>query len=319
MNPHSSLNLPLSAGASAFPHQSHEPTIVLDPAIRNWVLIPIMVIMVLVGIFRHFVTSLLGAGKKINTQVNLKDTREQNALSRSINLRRHHVHIPYASFKSRQSYLVQAFSQGNFLAKPPQQNTTGQPEFGTPPDPANMEVMMDGMKKNMMMIIPQTVIMGWINFFFSGFLLIRLPFPLTVRFKAMLQRGIETPDLDNSWVSSLSWYFLNLFGLGSIYGLILGGNNAAGSTRDMQAMATAGLATFSSTSSDQTGAAIPMPSAGGMGAAPGVPNQPQNMVKMFESEKEFLELVGEYEWTCQGVEERVIKKYKDLLKHSVKQ
>lgn len=38
-------------------------------------------------------------------------------------------------------------------------------------DPAYVETMMDGMKKNMMNIIPQTVIMGWINFFFSGFVL----------------------------------------------------------------------------------------------------------------------------------------------------
>lgn len=36
-------------------------------------------------------------------------------------------------------------------------------------DPAAMEGIMGAMKGNMMMMIPQTVIMGWINAFFAGF------------------------------------------------------------------------------------------------------------------------------------------------------
>jgi hypothetical protein len=41
----------------------------------------------------------------------------------------------------------------------------------------------------------------------------------------MLQRGIETSDMDVRWVSSLSWYFLNWFGLNGLYRVILGGDN----------------------------------------------------------------------------------------------
>lgn len=41
----------------------------------------------------------------------------------------------------------------------------------------------------------------------------------------MLQRGIETPDMDVRWVSSLSWYFLNFFGLNGLYRVVLGGDN----------------------------------------------------------------------------------------------
>jgi len=41
----------------------------------------------------------------------------------------------------------------------------------------------------------------------------------------MLQSGVMTRDLDVRWVSSLSWYFLNLFGLQSIFGFILGSDN----------------------------------------------------------------------------------------------
>jgi hypothetical protein len=41
----------------------------------------------------------------------------------------------------------------------------------------------------------------------------------------MLQSGVATRDLDVRWVSSLSWYFLNLMGLQSIFGFILGADN----------------------------------------------------------------------------------------------
>jgi len=41
----------------------------------------------------------------------------------------------------------------------------------------------------------------------------------------MLQRGIDTPEMDVRWVSSLSWYFLNFFGLNGLYRLLLGGEN----------------------------------------------------------------------------------------------
>ena len=53
----------------------------------------------------------------------------------------------------------------------------------------------------------------------------KLPFPLTIRFKSMLQSGVATHDLDVQWVSSLSWYFLNLFGLQSVFIFILGNEN----------------------------------------------------------------------------------------------
>lgn len=71
-------------------------------------------------------------------------------------------------------------------------------------------------------LCPQMVTFAWVNFFFSGYITARVPFPLTQRFRGMLQRGVELQSLDVTYVSSLSWYFLNLFGLNGLLGLCLG-------------------------------------------------------------------------------------------------
>jgi hypothetical protein len=42
-------------------------------------------------------------------------------------------------------------------------------------DPAMMEGMMGMMKGNVAMMVPQSLIMGWINAFFSGYVISMLP------------------------------------------------------------------------------------------------------------------------------------------------
>lgn len=95
---------------------------------------------------------------------------------------------------------------------------------------ANSASMMDMMKSNMAMQVPNLIMMGWLSFFFTGFVLVRIPFPLLDRFKGMLQRGIQLEynnfiycsGLDVTYVTSLSWYFLVMFGMRGLYPLILG-------------------------------------------------------------------------------------------------
>jgi len=186
-------------------------------------------------------------------------------------------------------HLSQAFTSGIYLKNGPSEPGSDAAKPANPlSDPSQMEGMMDGMKKQMVMMVPQMVIMGWINFFFQGFVLIKLPFPLTLGFKSMMQRGIETPDMDVRWVSSLSWYFLNLFGLNGLFRLILGNDNAADSTRDMS-------------TSPFAAAAAPQPGA------------PQDFQKLFAAEKDSLELAeGVYSWVGADVERRVLEKWGKL-------
>ena len=100
---------------------------------------------------------------------------------------------------------------------------------------ANPNGMMDMMKNNMTMMVPNILMMVWINYFFSGFILVKVPFGLTNGFKTMLQRGVELASLDVSYVSSLSWYFLVMFGLRGFFALILGSGNVMAEEAMMQA------------------------------------------------------------------------------------
>lgn len=148
--------------------------------------------------------------------------REQRSLIRGINLRQNAHNLSRSSFETRKAYIISSFQTGAFLKDP---DAKGKPPANPMTDPAAMEGMMGMMKGNMAMMIPQTLIMGWINAFFSGFVVLKLPFPLTPKFKSMLQSGVQTRDLDVRWVSSISLYFLCMFGLQSVFIYLLGNDN----------------------------------------------------------------------------------------------
>lgn len=64
--------------------------------------------------------------------------------------------------------MVQAYKDGVFLEEP---DMRGKPRPNPMTDPAMMEGMMGMMKGNMAMMVPQSLIMGWINAFFSGYVI----------------------------------------------------------------------------------------------------------------------------------------------------
>jgi ER membrane protein complex subunit 3 len=64
--------------------------------------------------------------------------------------------------------MVSAYQEGKFLADP---EARGKPRPNPMSDPAAMEGMMGMMKGNVAMMVPQSLIMGWINAFFSGYVI----------------------------------------------------------------------------------------------------------------------------------------------------
>lgn len=81
---------------------------------------------------------------------------------------------------------------------------------------------MEGMKGQMAFMVQNMVMMQGISHFFHGYVIIKIPFHLTIGFKQMFQRGLDLSTLDTSYVSSVSWYFLVMFGLRAFFRLVVG-------------------------------------------------------------------------------------------------
>jgi hypothetical protein len=112
-------------------------------------------------------------------------TRPRRALLRAQVLRHtaQSSPIPPSHFATLTDHLTHAFTKGDYLkidpSKPVERDEEGNrvapPAMSSLTDPAMMEGMMGGMKNQFVTMVPQMLIMGWVNFFFSGFVLSALP------------------------------------------------------------------------------------------------------------------------------------------------
>lgn len=237
--------------------------LMLDPAIRAWVFLPIVVITFLIGVLRHYFGILMTTEKKVE----LQQIIDSQALIRSRRLRENRRFIPRRGFLMRRQFFNN--DEKGFFKTRIRATVVQNPME----DPTAMVEMLKG---NIVNVLPMIVIGGWINWTFSGFVTTKVPFPLTLRFKPMLQRGVELVTLDPAWVSSVSWYFLNIFGLRSTYTLFLGANNGADQTRAMEEQIN--------------------------GAAQNMSQDPR---KIFKSEWEALELL-EHHWALRTIERTLV-------------
>ena len=149
--------------------------IFLDPKIRNNVLLPIFIVVVLTSMIRSSLMILLKAEPKVD----VKEVKTQSMLGRCKMLRAASHFLTEKAFKSRKAYFVKkdvgVLVKSVPKAKDPMEALQG----GSDP-----MAMMGMMKGQMVFMVSQGLLAYWVSHLFSGFLVAKTPFPLTFQFKA---------------------------------------------------------------------------------------------------------------------------------------
>lgn len=243
-----------ASGSLATPSGAQSQNILLDSSIRDWVVLPLLVLMIQAGLLRHYLSILLRPSEK--HKIPHVDHRIKNALSRSSRLRSGAAsYISKEKWESRITYWtggdVPTDSDQNVgylkeelqwleeeeekmqLLKEKEEAEGGEGsgggngsgnnsgEIDGMPDPM---AMMGPMKGQFAFMAQNMVMMQGIGYFFSGYVLVKVPIPLTTGFKGMFQRGLDLSTLETSYVSSVSWYFLVMFGLRAFFKLVIEGD-----------------------------------------------------------------------------------------------
>jgi len=252
--------------------------ILLDPKIREYVLIPIFVVVVLTSMMRSSLMSIFKSDPKIN----IKEVKTNNMLQRCRTLRAHAQFLSEKAFNSRKAYFVKA-DKGVLVKNPPK-----------PKDP--MEALSGGgdpmaamgmMKSQMVFMVSQGLLAYWVSHLFSGFLVAKTPFQLTFQFKGMLQRGVEVQSLEPGYVSSLCFYIFVMMSSHSLIGLVTSFFSKADVEMDDPMMAMMGT----------------------MGGGAMMPGGGPDMAKVYKGEQESLDVIS-HDFILDNVEMELLKKWR---------
>eukprot|EP00538_Stauroneis_constricta_P001224 CAMPEP_0119553914 /NCGR_PEP_ID=MMETSP1352-20130426/6532_1 /TAXON_ID=265584 /ORGANISM="Stauroneis constricta, Strain CCMP1120" /LENGTH=303 /DNA_ID=CAMNT_0007600397 /DNA_START=66 /DNA_END=977 /DNA_ORIENTATION=- len=198
--------------------------ILLDSSIRDWVVLPLFVIMVAAGLLRMEVGKLLQAKPKNQTRIQQRaqfTARMTSAIKGGA-----FNYMPTSAFQARSTAYPKILTEtaawcDDTIARAEAERQAAASEDDD--DMPNPLAAMEGMMGNMAFMVQNMIMMQAIQHFFSGFILLKVPFALTMGFKQMFQRGLEgLATLDTSYVSSVSWYFLVMFGLRGFFKLVVG-------------------------------------------------------------------------------------------------
>eukprot|EP00890_Picochlorum_soloecismus_P005975 jgi/Picsp_1/6379/NSC_03727-R1_protein len=178
--------------------------LVIDRDVRNWVLIPLTVSVLLLLLLRQYASVLLTGQSGGGEAQDENDVRQKAVLDRCKVMKASSGLLTPSGFHQRIRYFTD------------QETGVLKQDIGKK-DMAEMMMknpdMMTGMMKQQLGGLgPQLLLGAFVNYFFRGFILGKLPFSLSPKFRGMLQSGIDLPSLDVSYLSSLSYYMLLLFG-----------------------------------------------------------------------------------------------------------
>ena len=185
--------------------------LLLDSSIRDWVVLPMFLLLCLVDIGRQLVQQLIRSQPAPSAKT-AEEMRRRSVVAAAQRLRAHGGSVSEEAFQRRKLRLVR---KGDGVLRE---------QVPGPSNPmANPNMMVDMLKNNATYMLPNFVMMNFVSSFFSGFVCLKVPFALPSNgFKVMLQRGVDLAALDMSYVSSVSWYFLVTFGMQGAYQLLLG-------------------------------------------------------------------------------------------------
>lgn len=196
--------------------------IILDPKIKTHVLLPITLVMLLVHILRQLLTSLLKRNLPLQKMAKV---REQQHLQRcSMTGQNGWTSLSNSEWEARKVNVFDQYGKNinlnTVLEKPIEdenKSKSNNPAMTNPFAQAGLnESLWEGMKGNLLNYLPQPILMFYMSYLFRGYIALKLPFTLTANFKPMFQSSIMTSDLDVSYVTGISWYFVNLLGVESL-------------------------------------------------------------------------------------------------------
>lgn len=191
----------------------------LDPNITTWVLVPIFVAMFVIAILQDNLRVLLLSSA---TRPSASQLRRDHMLQRAVRLRSACAVLPDTDAWHRHRAFFTNTKRGSFSVSLRESASDGAllkftlsmlETWG----PANNGAMM---KQYALNFVPNILLGVFVNHFFSGFIVAKLPFSLPASFRYILHSGINLPHLDTCYVSSISWYVLSMLCVRSLASMV---------------------------------------------------------------------------------------------------